>query len=191
MRIELDDRERAMLGRVDLKQRPGDEVIAAERQQRGVGGQHFGRGLADRLRNFHRAAGVEEAIAVVDDRKVFKHIAFPRPGPRPGEMRRGGADGAGAEARAGATRGGQIERNAHDGDIDARQVARVAATHERESAGKGVFHDRAIVAVTGEGEIADLRHDFDGGAHGMSFARREQSDCRNASNTGSLREKIR
>ncbi len=36
MRVELHERQRAVLGRMRLEQRPGDVVIAAERQQEGA-----------------------------------------------------------------------------------------------------------------------------------------------------------
>ena len=72
MRVELHQRQRAVLGRVRLQQRPGDEMVAAERQQERAGLQEFGCFALDRSRRLLMVAAVEQAVAIVDDRQMSR-----------------------------------------------------------------------------------------------------------------------
>ena len=69
MRVELHQRERAMHCSMRLEQRPGDEVIAAERQQERAALQQLRRLALDRRRRLLVVAAVEQAIAIVDHRE--------------------------------------------------------------------------------------------------------------------------
>ena len=69
MRVELHQRQRAVDRRMRLQQRPGDEMVAAERQQEGAGLQDLGRLALDRARRLLVVAAVEQAVAIVDRRR--------------------------------------------------------------------------------------------------------------------------
>ncbi|MNO50268.1 hypothetical protein D3C76_406390 [compost metagenome] len=119
VRIEMDQGQRTILGRVSLQQRIADEVIAAQGQHRSTCRQDpLGMG-PDRRRGLLRGAVIEIAIAIIDTSQQIERVKFPRPVTRPGRLDRCLADGPRSEAAARSIAGRGIEWDAADGDIHA------------------------------------------------------------------------
>src|SRR5439155_18593083 len=90
------------------------------------------------------AAKVKAEIAIVDDGQPFSGVKAPGPGGEIREMRRGGTDAGGTEARTGPVGGSEIVRHADDGDVHAAQVLGVAPAQKAERASVGLFPMHAI-----------------------------------------------
>src|SRR5215471_681438 len=91
-----------------------------------------------------RAAKVKAEIAIVNDGQPFSGVKAPRPGSEIREMRRGGTNAGGTEARTGPVGGGEIVRHTDDGDVDAAQLLGVAPAQKAERASVGVFPMHAV-----------------------------------------------
>ncbi|MNN41949.1 hypothetical protein D3C81_1560970 [compost metagenome] len=153
MGVEVDQRQRAVLGGVGFEQRVADEVVAAQGEH-GRAGFEDARGVGlDQFRGVLRDAVVEGAVAVVDHRQVVEGVELPGVVAGPGHLHRGGADGARSEAAAGAVGGGGVEGHAAHHQVHATQVAAVAPAHEAGDAGVGGFGSGAIEAVAGDGLV--------------------------------------
>ena len=153
VRVEVDQRQRAVFFRVCLEQRVADEVVATQGEHGAARGQNpVGMGL-DGSRSVLRRAMVEMAVAVIDAGQQVERIKLPGIVTGPRRLDRGGTNGARAEAAAGTVGGRGVEGHAADHQIHPAQVAGVAATHEAGDAGVGRFGSGAIQAVTGDGLI--------------------------------------
>src|SRR5690606_30966981 len=75
MGVELDEGERPVLGGVRPEQRPSHEMVAAEADEKGAGFDDLCRLLLDCRWCLLVVSVVEEAIAVVDNRKRVEEIA--------------------------------------------------------------------------------------------------------------------
>jgi hypothetical protein len=139
VRVEVDQcQRRAMALGMRPQQRIGDEVVATERQHRGVVLYDLsGMGL-DRRHDRRWTVMVEPAIAVIDHREPLAGAEAP------GveflvELGRGRADGRRTEPRARPVGRGQVERHAGHGHVDTRQLAGIAAPHEGQHTAVGVL----------------------------------------------------
>ena len=137
MRVELHQRQRPVDRRMRLEQRPGDEMVAAERQQERAGLQELRRLALDRRRRLLVVAAVEQAVAIVDDRQRLEQVAVERILRVVVEDRRGAADRLRPEARARPVGDGGVERNAPDDRVRALHVLGISAAHEGQRAGIG------------------------------------------------------
>ena len=137
VRVELHQRQRPVFLRMRLQQRPGDEMVAAEREEMHVGVEDRARLRLDRLGDGQRAVQVERHVAVVDGGEVVEDVDAERILRVAVEDRRGAADRLRAEAGARPVGHRHVERDAEDGEVDAGQVAAVAPPHEGERAGIG------------------------------------------------------
>jgi len=159
--IKMQQRQRlAVLFGVRDQQRVGDEVVAAEGQHLGAGGEDGARVLDDGRLDGQRVVRVEPAVTVVDHGQVVERVEAPRVGLELGQLHAGGTDGLRALARAGAVGDGQVQRNAGYHHVRAFQIARVVAAHEGQYAGVGVFDGGAVQALTTDGTVAldDVSH---------------------------------
>ena len=120
-----------------LEQRPGDEMVAAERQQEGAGSQQLLRLALDRARRLLVVAAVEQAVAIVDDGQLVERIDVERILRIAVHDRGGAADRLRPEAGARPVGHGRVERNAPDDRVGALDVLGVFAPHEGQRAGIG------------------------------------------------------
>ena len=153
MRVELHQRQRPVFLRMRLQERPGDEMVAAEREEMHVGVEDRARLRLDRLGDGQRIVQVERHVAVIDRREVGEDVEAEGILRVAVEDRRGAADRLRAEARARPVGHRHVERDAEDREVDAGQVAAVAPAHERERAGIGRVVRAALQRGGAEGVI--------------------------------------
>ena len=153
MRVELHQRQRPVDRGMRLEQRPGDEMVAAERQQERAGFEQFRRLALDRARRLLVVAVVEQAIAIVDHGELFEQVAVERILRIVVEDRGGAADRLRAEARARPVGHGGVEGNAPDDRVRALHVLGIFAPHEGERPGIGRVAGAAERAARGEGVV--------------------------------------
>ena len=130
--VEVDERQRAVLGRVSTQDRVGDEVVAAEGHHLGTVGEDLGAVSFDSLDSVGGMAVVDEAVAVVDHGEVGERVEAEGVGVELGKTRRRRPDGAWAETCAGPVRRRHVERDARHDDVGIGDVAGVAAPQERQ-----------------------------------------------------------
>ncbi len=131
MAVELDQRQRPVLGDMRLQQRIGDPMVAAERQHGGTGIEDR-RGVGDdRAFEGRRQVVVEVAIAGVDHRQRLDHVEPPRERLQLGEAGARLADAARPEPGARPVGCRVVERDAGNDDIGAGVVGRVRQLEER------------------------------------------------------------
>ncbi len=135
--VEVDQRQRAVLSRVGLQQRVAEEVITPQRQHRRARREDCVGVRLDRRRDAFRPAVIPGAVAIVDHRQPVERIERPSIGSRPGDLGGRRPDRPRTEARSGPVGRRRIERDAGDGDIDARKLPRVAAPEKAQRTGKG------------------------------------------------------
>ena len=165
MGVELNQAERPVLFHMRLQKRIGDEMVAADGQERGICRQHLPCGVGNLFRYLVGIAVVEFAIPVVDDRKRFVGIVLPGPGLGPCHVARTGAHRTRTQSRARTPRRGQIVWHSHHCDVYISEIARIAAAHEAERAGvKGLGNDPTVV-VPGKGKIPLNRVDANSCCH--------------------------
>ena len=129
--VELDQRQRPVLRGMRPQQRPGDEMVAAERQQLRARGDHLGRRRLDR--RAPRVAGwcgSSKASPRSTTASASQQVEAPGKGLELGELHRGGADRPRPEPAAGAVGHRGVVGKAHHRDVDAGEVAGVAAAQE-------------------------------------------------------------
>ena len=136
MRIELHQRERPVFLGMRFKQRPGDKMVAAEREEVDVSLDDRSRLRLDLASNGQRVMGIEGDIAVVDRRKLLVEIEAKRVLRIAVENGRRAADRLRTEARPRPVRDRNVERDPEDREVDAGQIAAVTPPHERQCAGK-------------------------------------------------------
>ena len=150
--VELDERQGAVDGGVRPEERQAHEVVAAEREARGPRGED-GRAVRLEPGGEGRHVGVvERHVAVIDHAQRRHRVHRPAIGRLEGLERAGFADGAGAEARAGAVGGGHVEGHAGDGHVGAREILGVGPAQEARDAAEGVLEGVAP-ARPGDGEV--------------------------------------
>jgi hypothetical protein len=133
--VEMDQCQRAVLPCVGSKQRIGDEVVAAEGQQHRSRIDDLLRIGLDGCGYFGRIRKIEGQIAVIDDRHLGDRMKIPAVDePLVGEQRRGRADAARAEARAGPIGRRCVERHAEYCDVDSLEILAVGAPEETRDA---------------------------------------------------------
>ena len=158
MGVELHHGQRPVLGGMGFQERPGDEMVAAKRQQEIGRRQQLGGFLLDGRRRLPVIAVVEQAVAVIDHRHLGEEIAAE------GVLRIVVEDGGGApdrlrsETGAGAIGGGGIEGNAPDDRIRALHLLGVFAAHEGQRAGIGRVGRRRGQGFRGECMVDRLGH---------------------------------
>ena len=150
MRVELHQRQRAVHGGVRLEQRPGDEMIAAERHQESAALQDPGGLALDRAGRLLVVADVEQAVAVVDHRQRLEQVAVERILRVGIEDRRGPADRLRAETGARPVGDGGIERDAPHDRVGALHVLGIFAPHEGQRPGIGRIARNGRWAFRGE-----------------------------------------
>ena len=74
VRVHLDQRQRPVLRRMRPEQRPGDEMVAAERQQLRARRDHLRRRRLDRRRHARRMVRVDQAVAAVHHRQRLEQV---------------------------------------------------------------------------------------------------------------------
>ena len=136
--IELHQRQRPVDRRMRLEQRPGDEMIAAQRQQKGAGVEQSGSPRARswpassdgcRCRAGSRHSRPRRACSNRSRVKRILRIVV--------EDRRGAPDRLRSEAGARPVGHGRVEGDAPDHGVGTLHVLRVFAPHEGERAGIG------------------------------------------------------
>ncbi len=137
MGVELHHRQRPVPRHMGFQQRPGDEVIAPERQQKGTAVEKRVGLPLDGSRRGGMIAVVEQAIAVVDHSHLGEQVAGERILWIVVKDRRSSPDRLRPEAGAGAIGGGRIEGDAPDDGISARRVLAETPAHEGKGAGEG------------------------------------------------------
>ncbi len=153
MGVEMHERERTMLGGMGFEQRPGDEMIAAERKQEGAAVEN-GAGLPlDCRRCLGVIAIVKQAVAIVDHRHLGEEIAMERILRIVVEDRRCATDCLRPEAGARPIGGRGIKRDTPDDGVRALKILGEAAAHEGKRAGKGRVGGRRRQVRGGEGVI--------------------------------------
>ncbi len=187
VRIEMDQRQRAVAAGMGLEQRVADEMVTAQGEHGATGFKYvLGMGL-DTLRDRLRGATIESAVAVVDHCQMVERVEGPGPVARPGLLHRGGTDCARPETRPGAVAGGVVERHTADHHIHSTQVATVATTRETGNTCVGTFRCSTVQAVTGHGLVVVL-----GLFHGWAplclsvtggYGRRSTAGCADAGRT--------
>ena len=147
--VEVDERKGAVLCGAGTQDREAGGMVAAENDRKDAGLDdwsqfvpYVGGGLLD-------VAGEDVDVAVVDDaQRVERRLEFLRVPVVRSKLTRGVADGAGAEAGAGAVQGRHVHRDADDGDIGTGEVTRWG------TAGEGVGAAVAGTALPIRGETA-------------------------------------
>ena len=153
VRVELHQRQRPVQRCMRLEQRPGDKMVAAERQQEGARLDELRRLALDDARRLLVVAGVEQAIAIVDDRHLLEQVAVER------ILRIVVEDGGGTayrlrpEAGARPVGDGRVEGNAPDDGVGALDGLGVFPPHEGQRPGIGRVAGAAGQAARGKGVV--------------------------------------
>jgi hypothetical protein len=154
MGVHLDQRQGTVFRGMRAQERQRDGMIAAQRETgrtrvedgRRMGGDASGHVGGVRI--------VEGHVAVIEDGEFLqRRHAVPAEGRIDRLQRRGLADRARTQPRAGAVRHRLVEGDAGHRDIDARQVLAVAAAQETGRAGKDVLETQPLQIGPGEGVI--------------------------------------
>ena len=141
VRVELNERHRAVPTRHRAQLRERDRVVSAERDRKDAALYDGDEAFFDlRVRSL-RVAGRDRKVAVVDDGQSLGDVDPERRVIRTDERRRA-ADRLGPEPRAGAVARRRVEGNAIDGGVDSGEVGDVRRAHERSNAGEARNHLR-------------------------------------------------
>ena len=154
VRVELHERQRAVLlcDHAQLGQR--DRVVAAEREREDARVDDRREPLLDAPVRPLGVARRDGQVAVVDDRERLAEIdAEPRV--VRAEQRRRGADRLRPEARARPIRDRGVERNPVDGGVDAGELRHVREPHEGPHAGEAWVDARVDRAIRRPRHAAD------------------------------------
>jgi hypothetical protein len=173
VRIELDESERPILGRVSLQERPGDEVVAAQREEVHIGIEHAPHLRRNGIRDRVGAMKIERDVAVVHNGEFPEDVDPERILRIAVEDGRGAADRLRPEAGARAVGDGHVERDAEHGEIHAGEVAAVTAAHERQRAGIGRVGGAPLQRLRAEGVV--YWRLAEGVGHSGSMNRRAQA----------------
>ncbi|MNL18445.1 hypothetical protein D3C87_1395890 [compost metagenome] len=153
MRIEMHQRQRAVLCHMRLQQRPGDEMVAAKRQQIIRLGDDLARFLFDCIRRFPVIAVVEQAVAIIDGRHMGEKIAGEGILRVVVENRGGAADRLRPEACTRPVGCRRIEGDTPDGRRYALEDLGIFAPHEGEDTRMGRVGRSRCQRCCGEGMV--------------------------------------
>ena len=152
--IELQQRQWAMHLGVGPQQRIAHEVVAAQGDHRGIGGED-GVGMSlDDLSRIVRIAEVELAVAVVDHFQMVERVETPGEGVEFGHHGRGGPNGPRTHAGARAIAGGRIEGDPRYRHVDAVEVPAVPAPQERQSPSMDQLDPLGLARPPPEGKVS-------------------------------------
>ena len=123
VRVEMDERHRAVCSGTGTYVRLGDRVVAAEHDRDGARGQHLGNRRFDRRMRASRIGRHHGCVAEVDDTQLRRPVDL-RLEVRTGRAARG-SDRTGAEPCAGPVGRQVVGRRADDGHVDVGELGLV------------------------------------------------------------------
>ena len=137
MGVEMNERKRPVDRSVGLEKGPGDEMVAAEGQQKSAGLENLCSLALDRCRRLLMVAVVEQAVAIVDDAHRFEQIAAERILRVVVEDRRSPANSLRTEPGPRPVGNCSIEGNSPDDSVGASHILCEFASHEGQRPGVG------------------------------------------------------
>ena len=164
--VELDQCEWAVLLGVRRQERQADEVIAAQREELGAAGDDFACARFDIGGDAVRELRLDVEIAPVDGRQRFEGIAAVREAVARAQFRGGGADGAWAEAGAGAIARRAVVGHAADNGFGFGEITGIGAAQEAQRpgvghlrpTGRGIAIEKRLIACRRvRGQMRDCR----------------------------------
>ena len=134
-------------------------MIPTQGQQRRVGGQNIPGLTVNGLGHLVRCAGVEGAIAIIDNGEFLQRRKIPTlDALLPGQAGRGRPNAPGTESGARSVGGGQVKGHAQDGYIHPLQIPAVTPAHETDDTAIGGLIVNAAQTFTGQGKVGFHGH---------------------------------
>ena len=135
VRVEVDERQRAVHGRRRAQLAQHHRVVAAQAERRHAGGVHGRQEVLDPAQRLLVVAGHGRRVAVVDHREALGHVDAEERVVR-SQQGRGAADRLRAEPRAGLVRDGVVGGDADHRDVHILRCLHGRQPHERAGAGE-------------------------------------------------------